>query len=125
MSQDQTSKASSSTDYSVRIKRRQEENLQRRIQADPCYTEREISSNCLVDSGWDYQLCKREVENVNLCTTFWSNVEKERRDKGILPYRPPAAERETIKREFLSRINSQIKEYRSSHSPSSSQDNSP
>ncbi|KFD56061.1 hypothetical protein M514_03185 [Trichuris suis] len=77
--------------------------LRRNLPDNPCAKEAEISSNCLMRTGGDRAQCQLEFRNYNLCRSFWDQVMKERRSKGVTPFLPPPVERaEILEKHFQS-----------------------
>ncbi|CDW58422.1 hypothetical protein TTRE_0000673301 [Trichuris trichiura] len=70
---------------------------------NPCGKEAEISSKCLIRTGGSREQCQLEFQNYNLCRSFWDQVIKERRSKGITPFLPSPVERaEILEKHFQS-----------------------
>ncbi|RLU26826.1 hypothetical protein DMN91_000623 [Ooceraea biroi] len=69
---------------------------------NPCYKEHLLSLKCLNSNQGQHKLCEVYFINYKNCKKFWSNVQSERRLKGIKPYLPPLEERAKIKADYLS-----------------------
>ncbi|XP_003741493.1 coiled-coil-helix-coiled-coil-helix domain-containing protein 7 [Galendromus occidentalis] len=70
---------------------------------NPCHKESELSLECLFRNSDDRDKCHVYFENYKVCKKFWDHVRKDRMRKGLNPALPPLAEREAVKKEYLTR----------------------
>ncbi|XP_072745776.1 coiled-coil-helix-coiled-coil-helix domain-containing protein 7 [Anoplolepis gracilipes] len=68
---------------------------------NPCYKEHLLSLKCLDSNQKEREACEVYFVNYRNCKEFWTNVQFERKSKGIKPYMPPLEERKKIKADFL------------------------
>jgi len=68
-----------------------------------CIKESQLSLKCMMDNDFDRDKCTLFFQNYRNCLDFWKRVYKDRRRAGILPYMPPASERDGIKEEYYRR----------------------
>uniref|UniRef100_A0A182YBH8 Coiled-coil-helix-coiled-coil-helix domain-containing protein 7 n=1 Tax=Anopheles stephensi TaxID=30069 RepID=A0A182YBH8_ANOST len=68
---------------------------------NPCLKEQELSYKCLSKNNFDHGKCELYYANYNNCKEFWNKIRADRRAKGIVPYLPEVADRESIKAEFM------------------------
>ncbi|XP_049764107.1 coiled-coil-helix-coiled-coil-helix domain-containing protein 7 [Schistocerca cancellata] len=71
---------------------------------NPCLKEQEMSLKCLGANNYDKDACSKHFDNYNACKKFWDAVRSDRRVKGIVPYLPPAEEREKVKEEYIATL---------------------
>lgn len=50
-----------------------------RLKADPelhnpCWKEQEKSFQCFSDNNYDKEKCKDEIDNYNMCKSFWVSI---------------------------------------------------
>lgn len=89
-----------STDY---VRSLQDKNLRRKKQ-DPCFVEKELSSECLIEHNASKTICESHITNYKLCKDFWTNLKIYRRRNNIYPPLPPPEEREKVKAEFFEQV---------------------
>ncbi|XP_059622787.1 coiled-coil-helix-coiled-coil-helix domain-containing protein 7 [Phlebotomus argentipes] len=68
---------------------------------NPCLKEQEMSYKCLDKNNYDHGKCEMYFQNYKNCKHFWGRVMNDRKIKGIQPYLPNIAERESIKAEYM------------------------
>lgn len=71
---------------------------------NPCLKEQNLSYKCLGENV-DKSLCEKYFVNYDVCRKFWSEVQKDRKQRGITPALPPVDEREQYKAEYLKNRN--------------------
>ncbi|CAG9859447.1 unnamed protein product [Phyllotreta striolata] len=71
---------------------------------NPCLKESNLTSKCFNDNDFDKSKCTVEIENYKLCKSFWFEVQKDRRRRGIKPFMPVLEERDSIKKEFFKKV---------------------
>ncbi|XP_031830353.1 coiled-coil-helix-coiled-coil-helix domain-containing protein 7 [Nomia melanderi] len=68
---------------------------------NPCLKEHELALNCLTNNQDLMKRCVLYFENYRNCKTFWNDVMKDRKSRGIEPQLPVPEEREKVKAEYL------------------------
>ncbi|XP_045455762.1 coiled-coil-helix-coiled-coil-helix domain-containing protein 7 [Melitaea cinxia] len=71
---------------------------------NPCLKEQQQSYECLNKNGYVQEKCETYFDNYNTCKKFWGKVFKDRRARGLTPYLPDVADRETVKAEYLGKM---------------------
>ncbi|CAL8131518.1 unnamed protein product [Orchesella dallaii] len=73
---------------------------------NPCLREQKLSYKCLSEKNYDKDACAVTFANYKACKDFWSQVQADRRRRGIRPSVPRPEEREAIKAEYMKKFHS-------------------
>ncbi|KAF6209739.1 hypothetical protein GE061_015488 [Apolygus lucorum] len=68
---------------------------------NPCWKEHRMSLRCMSDSNYNSEECQLQFQNYRTCREFWTEVQRQRRLKGIRPLLPPLEERKSIKAKYM------------------------
>ncbi|XP_016047356.1 coiled-coil-helix-coiled-coil-helix domain-containing protein 7 [Erinaceus europaeus] len=63
---------------------------------NPCLLESDASTRCMEENKYDKSRCYAYFLKYKNCRKFWNSIMIHRRQKGLEPYMPTAAEREEI-----------------------------
>ena len=75
-----------------------------RLDDHPCSKESKQSYKCLEANAFDKDRCVLYFDNYKNCSSFWDNIRKDRKSKGIKPFMPVPEDRERVKNEFLAKL---------------------
>ncbi|XP_054164344.1 coiled-coil-helix-coiled-coil-helix domain-containing protein 7-like [Oppia nitens] len=73
----------------------------RQIETNPCFDEQSVSLKCIEINSNDTDQCFREINNLKICRTFWSAVEKVRKNNSIEPTLPKREVRDQLRKYYI------------------------
>ncbi|XP_057646620.1 coiled-coil-helix-coiled-coil-helix domain-containing protein 7 [Chionomys nivalis] len=65
---------------------------------NPCLSESDASTRCMDENNYDRERCSNYFLKYKNCRRFWNSVMIQRRQNGVEPSMPTAAERDEILR---------------------------
>uniref|UniRef100_A0AC11E2W5 Coiled-coil-helix-coiled-coil-helix domain containing 7 n=2 Tax=Ovis aries TaxID=9940 RepID=A0AC11E2W5_SHEEP len=63
---------------------------------NPCLLESDASTRCMAENNYDKESCSSHFLKYKNCRKFWNSVMIQRRQNGVKPPMPTAAERDEI-----------------------------
>uniref|UniRef100_A0A8C6EDE6 Coiled-coil-helix-coiled-coil-helix domain-containing protein 7 n=2 Tax=Moschus TaxID=68410 RepID=A0A8C6EDE6_MOSMO len=63
---------------------------------NPCLSESDASTRCMAENSYDKESCSSHFLKYKNCRKFWNSVMIQRRQNGVKPPMPTAAERDEI-----------------------------
>ncbi|XP_010837275.1 PREDICTED: coiled-coil-helix-coiled-coil-helix domain-containing protein 7 isoform X1 [Bison bison bison] len=63
---------------------------------NPCLSESDASTRCMAENNYDKESCSSHFLKYKNCRKFWNSVMIQRRQNGVKPPMPTAAERDEI-----------------------------
>ncbi|XP_021568708.1 coiled-coil-helix-coiled-coil-helix domain-containing protein 7 isoform X1 [Carlito syrichta] len=63
---------------------------------NPCLSESDASTRCMDENNYDRERCSTHFLKYKNCRRFWNSVMLQRRQNGVKPFMPTAAERDEI-----------------------------
>ncbi|XP_057592655.1 coiled-coil-helix-coiled-coil-helix domain-containing protein 7 isoform X2 [Hippopotamus amphibius kiboko] len=63
---------------------------------NPCLSESDASTRCMDENNYDREKCSNQFLKYKNCRKFWNSVMMQRRQNGVKPPMPTAAERDEI-----------------------------